>query len=76
MNSSPSPPLPELLVIDRLEVGPVKLERKRLTAPYTVYRNGEAHSTELIYSYEEAVFEPGEAGSQNLADMIAAQVAL
>lgn len=76
MNSSPSPPLPELLVIDRLEVGPVKLERKRLIAPYTVYRNGEANSTELIYSYEAPVFEPGEAGSQNLADMVAAQVAL
>jgi creatinine amidohydrolase/Fe(II)-dependent formamide hydrolase-like protein/7-cyano-7-deazaguanine synthase in queuosine biosynthesis len=79
-NKEPSPSVDDTLsmltVFDRLEVGPVKLEPKRLTAPYRLYRNGEAESTELIYSYEEKVFEPSEPESQNLADMIAVQAAL
>lgn len=78
--SRPAPhaddPLAVLTVFDRLEVGPVKLEHKRLVAPYRLYWNGKTESTELIYSYEERVFEPAEPGSQNLADMIAAQAAL
>ncbi len=69
-------PFPVLLVFDRLEVGPVKLEPKRLLAPYRIFLDGQEHRTELIYRYEEAVFQPHEAESQNLADMIAAQVAL
>ncbi|UCD78261.1 MAG: creatininase family protein, partial [Desulfobacterales bacterium] len=68
--------LSALAVFDRLEVGPVKLESKRLTAPYHLYGNGQESSTELIYSYEENVFDPAEPESQNLADMIAAQAAL
>jgi len=65
-----------LTVFDRLEVGPVKLEPQRLTAPYRLYLDGQAHRTELIYRYEETVFIPSEPESQNLADMIAAQLAL
>jgi len=65
-----------LTVFDRLEVGPVKLEPQRLTAPYRLYLDGQAHRTELIYRYEETVFTPSEPESQNLADMIAAQLAL
>jgi len=65
-----------LTVFDRLEVGPVKLESKRLIAPYRLHLNGQEHRTELIYRYEQTVFEPSEPESQNLADMIAAQVAL
>jgi len=69
-------PLSVLTVFDRLEVGPVKLEPKRLIAPYRLYLDGQEHHTELIYRYEQAVFEPSEPESQNLADLIAAQVAL
>jgi creatinine amidohydrolase/Fe(II)-dependent formamide hydrolase-like protein len=69
-------PLAILSVFDRLEVGPVKLEPKRLAAPYRLYRNGKVESTELIYTYEERVFDPSEPESKNLADMIAAQAAL
>jgi creatinine amidohydrolase/Fe(II)-dependent formamide hydrolase-like protein len=65
-----------LQVFDRLEVGPVKLEPRRLTAPYRLYGQGREDRTELVYSYEETVFDPSEPESQNLADMIAAQVAL
>ena len=65
-----------LTVFDRLEVGPVKVEPKRLLAPYRLFLDGQEHRTEIIYRYEEAVFEPSEPESQNLADLIAAQVAL
>jgi hypothetical protein len=69
-------PFSELSVIYRLEVGPVKLEPNRLIAPYKVIQNEREEATELIYSYEESVFDPDESESQNLASMIAAQVAL
>ncbi len=69
--------LPEsLLVIDRLTVGPVRLEKHRFVAPYVVQRGGRVDTLELIYRWDEPVFEPADAGSQNLALMIAAQVAL
>lgn len=69
-------PLFRLLVIDRLEVGPVRVEPKRISAPYRVHQKGEISETELVYSYEEAVFRPEEPESRNLAAMMAAQVAL
>ena len=65
-----------LKVFERLEVGPVKLEPRRLIAPYRLFYNGKMEQTELIYSYEEPVFDPAESESQNLANVIAAQVAL
>jgi creatinine amidohydrolase/Fe(II)-dependent formamide hydrolase-like protein len=71
-----SDPLSALQVFDRLEIGPVKLEPRRLVAPYRLFWDGGEDRTELIYSYEETVFDPSEPESQNLADMIAAQVAL
>ena len=69
-------PLSMLEVFDRLEIGPVKLEPKRLIAPYRLFSDGKEDRTELIYSYEETVFDPAEPESRNLADMIAAQVAI
>jgi creatinine amidohydrolase/Fe(II)-dependent formamide hydrolase-like protein len=69
-------PLRVLMVFDRLEVGPVKLERRRLVAPYRLVRGDTVEQTDLIYTYEEAVFDPGSPASRNLAAMIAAQVAL
>ncbi len=69
-------PLVALQVFDRLEIGPVKLESRRLMAPYRLFWNGREDRIELIYSYEETVFDPMEPESLNLADMIAAQVAL
>ena len=69
-------PLAILKVFERLEVGPVRLESRRLIAPYRLFYNGKMDQTELIYSYEESVFDPAEPESRNLADMIAAQLAL
>ncbi len=65
-----------LLVLDRLEVGPVRLEPRRLTAPYRVTRDGASRETELIFRWEEPVFEPERRADQNLALLVAAQVAL
>ena len=69
-------PLAALMVIDRLEVGPVRLEPQRLVAPYRVVQSGESKSFDFIYRFEETVFDPDEADSKNLAAMMAAQPAL
>ena len=73
---SANDPLAVLNVFERLEVGPVRLEPRRLVAPYRLFYNGKMDQTELIYSYEETVFDPSERESRNLADMIAAQLAI
>lgn len=67
---------PQLPVFDRLEVGPITLEPHRLTAPYRLYWKGNTTSTDLVYRYEENVFDPNEPESINVANMMAAQVAL
>ena len=69
-------PLSILQVFDRLEVGPVKLEPCRITAPYKLIQKGKEDGIDLVYSYEEDVFDPSDLASQNLASMIATQVAL
>ncbi len=69
-------PLAILGVIRRLEVGPVRLEKRRLVAPYRVTRDGQVDMMDLVYRFEEDVFIPGEAASLNLASMLSAQVAL
>ena len=74
--SSSDDPLDRLVVFDRLEVGPVKLAPRRLAAPYRLVWDGKTEQTELIYNYEEKVFDRRLPASWNLAAMIAAQVAL
>ncbi len=71
-----SNPLSSFQVIDQLEIGPVKLESNRLTAPYLIKYAGNQDSIELVYKYEQDVFDPEDVNARNLADMIAAQVAL
>ena len=65
----------ELVAIDRLEVGPVRVQPRRMKATYTVTRAGASDSMDLVYRFEEDVFDAG-AASHNLASMMAAQVAL
>lgn len=65
-----------LVTIDRLDVGPALVEKKRIVVPYTVIRGDSRSTFRLIYSYNEPVFAPGSPESQNLASMIGAQVAL
>ncbi len=76
MGRPSSNPLRILRVIDRLEVGPPKLEPGRLTATYRLVRDGKAAAVDLVYRFEEEVFDPEEPASINLASMVAAQVAL
>jgi len=72
MNASGKPELSRLVVIDRLEVGPVKVEGDRIAASYRVGED----SFELAYKYEEPVFDPQDPEASNLASVILAQVAL
>jgi creatinine amidohydrolase/Fe(II)-dependent formamide hydrolase-like protein len=65
-----------LLAFDCLEVGPVKLKKESITIPYTVVNKNSRETIELIYSYEEDVFDPADESYINLAGMIGAQVAL
>ena len=53
-------PLSALEVFDRLEVGPVRLERRRLLAPYRLSQQGKEDSHDLIYTYEEDIFDPSD----------------
>jgi len=69
-------PFESLRIIDRLEVGPLQVEKRRVRAPYRVIRDGRVNKTELIYRFEEDVFVPDEPASHNLASMLSAQVAL
>lgn len=68
--------LEPLLVLDRLTVGPPRVEKRRISVPYVVWRGGSESTSKLIYAWEEDVFEPDDPGAQNLAAMIGAQVAL
>lgn len=67
--------LGDLAVLDRLEVGPVRIEPQRVSATYTVVKSGAADSIELVYRFNEPVFDDGQE-SRNLGCMMAAQVAL
>jgi hypothetical protein len=75
-DNSREDPLKIVGVIPRLEVGPLRLERRRLTATYGLIRNGQTDSIDLIYSFEEDVFTPDDPVSLNLASMLSVQVAL
>ena len=65
-----------LRVIPRIDVGPTRVETRRLVTPYRVSLPDRVEETNLIYTFEESVFHPREPDSLNLASMIGAQVAL
>jgi creatinine amidohydrolase/Fe(II)-dependent formamide hydrolase-like protein len=68
--------LETLRVLDRLEVGPIRVERRRVVAPYRVAIGTNLDGTDLIYRWEEDVFDPEDPASHNLAALVAVQVAL
>jgi creatinine amidohydrolase/Fe(II)-dependent formamide hydrolase-like protein len=68
--------LSKLQVIDSLEIGIPVLTKNRMKVSYKIIQNSAENSTNLIYRFEEPVFNPAEISSQNLASMIGAQVAL
>ncbi len=65
-----------LRAFDRIEIGPVRLEPKRCVCPYVVVQGDQSHQTELIYRWEEPVFDPSAEADLNLATFVSAQVAL
>ena len=68
--------LDALQVIECLEIGPVKIEKRRITTPYQVIKGDDRQIFHLTYSYEEDVFATQDIATQNLANMIGAQLAL
>ena len=76
LSTSDTDLLAPVKAFDRLEVGPVQVERHRLVCPYRVVNGDSSEVTELTYKYEEPVFDPNDDGDRNLAAVIAAQVAL
>jgi hypothetical protein len=77
MNSEDSrQALQKLQAIDRLEVGRLRVEPRRITATYRVWAGNKSDATELAYKFEEDVFVPEDPGAWNLAGLITAQVAL
>ena len=75
MPKTKSPAAP-LLVWDRLEVGPARVEPRRITTPYTVVVGDSRESIDLVYKYDEDVFAADDKTAANLAAMVTAQVAL
>jgi creatinine amidohydrolase/Fe(II)-dependent formamide hydrolase-like protein len=69
-------PLDALRAFDRLEIGPARVEKRRVITPYRVTGPGEPAQIELIYRWEEDVFDPGDPADVNLASLVTAQVAL
>jgi creatinine amidohydrolase/Fe(II)-dependent formamide hydrolase-like protein len=65
----------DFMVIDRLDVGPVLVEPRRVTAAYAVTRGDKTDTTKLVYRFEEDVFDDS-FECRNLAAMMTAQVAL
>jgi len=68
--------LESVVCFNRLDVGPVKIEARKLSCPYRIRRGGKTWTASLEYIYEEDVFAPDDAAGENLAAMITAQVAL
>lgn len=66
-----------LLVLKQLSIRDLKLEKKRVRATYIVQKqDGTEVSNELLYSYDQAFFDPAAAKDVNLASMMVAQLAL
>jgi hypothetical protein len=66
-----------LVVFSSLRVHQLQVERTRVRATYTLKKkSGETTSSELIYSYPGAFFDPKRSQDINLASMMVAQVAL
>ncbi len=65
-----------LQVLDSLEIGPVLIDKRKITAAYTVRAGRKSDTMDLVYKYDEDVFNAGDESDVNLASMILAQVAL
>ncbi len=69
-------PIDNLQIFESLQVGPITLEPRRMVAPYRLVWKGGEDQTQLIYRFQEDVFDPQDEVSQNIASVTAAQVAM
>ena len=68
--------LAEFIVLERLRVGDIQIEPRRVSAVYEVeHPDGQKASARLIYSYHEKLFNKKDPSDVNLASMMLAQVA-
>jgi creatinine amidohydrolase/Fe(II)-dependent formamide hydrolase-like protein len=68
--------LSNFLCFDKLVVSAPKIEKKKISSVYIITRtDGSTSENELVYSYEQEVFDPAAIADINLASMILAQVA-
>lgn len=66
-----------LLVFEELSIGQIAIEPQRIKATYRIVKSdGTSDENQLIYKYEEDVFDPAAPESVNLASVIAAQIAI
>ena len=63
-------------VFRRLDVGPVRIEPQRVITTYALTTDEGTFSSDLIYRYELAVFDPMDPAARNLGSMVTAQLAL
>lgn len=69
--------LDDYVVIEKLSVGEIRVEPKKVKATYRVeHLDGSRSSYELIYSYNSPCFDTGRGADINLASMMVVQVAL
>lgn len=76
MQQAEAEKLKSLKVFDSLTIGPVRVEKRKVVAPYTVKINGTTDKIDLIYLYDEDVFDTSDDSSMNLASLIASQLAI
>lgn len=71
-----SPGIRSLLFFERLLVGPVRVEARKVKATYRLtLKNGDVVENELVYAYTAEVFDHSD-DDLNLASMMVSQVAL
>lgn len=75
-SASGEAPFPSLLAIDRLEIGPARLEPRAVVTPYRIVCGDQETVHELSYRFAEDVFDPDSPTDHNLAAMMTAQLAL
>jgi creatinine amidohydrolase/Fe(II)-dependent formamide hydrolase-like protein/7-cyano-7-deazaguanine synthase in queuosine biosynthesis len=72
-NASSGDPLQRLVVLERLSVGPPRVEKRAIRAQIRIEHRGQLAQTELAFRYDEDVFDPESSADANLAALILAQ---
>lgn len=68
--------LNDFICFEKLVITAPRLEKKRISSVYILHKSdGSVEKNELIYSYEQDVFNPANIGDINLSSMILAQLA-